>query len=232
MALRARGDTLIVDDRLAFGDRYLPVGDPSATALLALDGTDAPRRLPRQPARTLPAPPPDRWTGLIGEYGWDYNVLYILERDGRLHALIEWFYLYPLEEITPDVYAFPDWGLYHGERLVFSRDADGRATSVEAASVAFPRRDVGTEAGGTFRIEPARPVAELRAEALAASPPEETGSFRDSELVEVTTLAPDVRLDVRYATTPTTSCRRSSTTNPGSSCKSPPRMPSRELTGC
>ena len=201
VALRARGDTLIVDDRLAFGDRYLPVGDPSATALLAFDGADAPRRLPRQPARTLPAPPPDRWTGLIGEYGWDYNVLYILERDGRLHALIEWFYMYPLEEITPDVYAFPDWGLYHGERLVFSRDAEGRATSVEVASVAFPRRDVGTEAGGTFRIEPARPVAELRAEALAASPPEETGSFRDSELVEVTTLAPDVRLDVRYATT-------------------------------
>ena len=201
VALRARGDTLIVDDRLAFGDRYLPVGDPSATALLAFDGADAPRRLSRQPARTLPAPPPDRWTGLIGEYGWDYNVLYIFERDGRLHALVEWFYLYPLEEITPDVYAFPDWGLYHGERLVFSRDADGRATSVEAASVAFPRRDVGTEAGGTFRIEPARPVAELRAEALAASPPGETGSFRDSELVEVTTLAPDVRLDVRYATT-------------------------------
>ena len=223
VALRARGDTLIVDDRLAFGDRYLPVAAPgrsatasrsdapanrgdapqsSAAGLLALDAEDGPKRIRRQPLRTLPPPPPPaRWTGLIGEYGWDHNVLYILERDGRLHALVEWFFMYPLDETAPDVFAFPEWGLYHGEQLVFSRDADGRATSVEAASVVFPRRSVGTEAGGTFRIEPVRPVAELRAEALAASPPDEPGSFRDSELVEPTTLEPGIRLDVRYATT-------------------------------
>ncbi|WP_420634156.1 M15 family metallopeptidase [Candidatus Palauibacter sp.] len=46
-----------------------------------------------------------------------------------------------------------------------------------------------------------RPVEELRAEALDASPPPETGSFRESELVEVTSLEPGIRLDVRYATT-------------------------------
>jgi len=128
-------------------------------------------------------------------------VLYLLEREGRLHALIEWFFLYPLAEISADVYAFPDWGLYHGERMVFARDAAGRATSVEAASVRFDRREVGTEAGATFRITPVRPVEELRAEALAASPPGEAGPFRDSELVEVTSLEPGIRLDVRYATT-------------------------------
>ena len=126
----------------------------------------------------------------------------ILERDGRLNVIVEWFFRYPLEEISPDVYAFPDQGgLYHGEQLVFTRDASGRATSVEAASVVFVRRDIGTEAGGTFRIDPVRPVAELRAEALAASPPAEPGPFRDSELLEVTTLEPGIHLDVRYATT-------------------------------
>ena len=40
------------------------------------------------------------WRGLIGEYGWDHNTLYILEKDGKLHALIEWFFLYPLEEVA------------------------------------------------------------------------------------------------------------------------------------
>ena len=193
--VRARGDTLVVDDRLAFGTRFLREGDD----LVEL-GSPSVRRA-RQPARGLPDPPPAHWEGLIGEYGWDHNVLHILEREGRLNALIEWFFLYPLEEISADVYAFPDWGLYHGERLVFARDAGGRATSVEAASVRFERREVGTEAGGTFRITPVRPVEDLRAEALAASPPEETGSFRDSELVEVTSLEPGIRLDVRYATT-------------------------------
>ncbi len=198
--IRARGDTLIVDDRIAFGTRFLIEGD-GASAILPLDPDGRPlAALPRQPPTPRPAPPPARFLGLIGEYGPDHNILYILERHGRLHALIEWFFLYPLEEISRDVYAFPDWGLYHGEELVFSRDGTGRATSVEAASVVFARRDVGTEAGGTFRIDPVRPVEELRAEALAASPPDEAGPFRDSELVEVTTLEPGIRLDVRYAT--------------------------------
>ena len=208
--IRSRGDTLIVDDRVGFGSRFLPDGAPAPPALIPLGATGDPGDpgdpLSRQPPTPLPPPPPPHWHGLIGEYGWDHNVLYILERGGRLHALIEWFFLYPLTEISRGVYAFPDWGLYHGERLVFTREAAGsdaadRATSVEAASVVFTRRDVGTEAGGTFRIEPVRPVAELRAEALAATPPPEPGPFRDSELVEVTSIEPGIRLDVRYATT-------------------------------
>ena len=208
--LRARGDTLIVDDRLVFGPRYLRAtgGGPSTrpaptTALLPLAPNGQPGDpLTRNPPAPRPPLPPPHFDGLIGEYGRDHNVLYILERDGRLNALIEWFFQYPLTEISPDVYAFPEeGGLYHGEQLVFTRDENGRATSVEAASVVFERRDVGTAAGGTFRIDPVRPVAELRADALAASPPDEPGPFRDSELVEVATLDPGIRLDVRYATT-------------------------------
>jgi D-alanyl-D-alanine dipeptidase len=43
-------------------------------------------------------------------------------------------------------------------------------------------------------------VAELRAEAQAATPPAEAGPFRPVDLVEVTSLDPTLRLDVRYAT--------------------------------
>jgi D-alanyl-D-alanine dipeptidase len=50
-----------------------------------------------------------------------------------------------------------------------------------------------------FRITPLRPVAELRREALAAQPPAETGK-RPADLVELVTLDPTIRLDVRYAT--------------------------------
>ena len=195
MEFRSRGDTLIVDDRVSFGLQVVPDGD----ALIGLGG--APIRLERHPARPRPPAVPERWWGLIGEYGWDHNVLFILEREGQLYALIEWFFLYPLTEVSADVFAFPDWGLYHGEQLVFSRTETGRATSVEAASVAFERRNVGTEAGGTFTIDPVRPVDELREEALAASPPEESGDFSDSDLVEVASLEPGIRLDMRYAST-------------------------------
>jgi D-alanyl-D-alanine dipeptidase len=51
-----------------------------------------------------------------------------------------------------------------------------------------------------FRITPLRPVADLRQEALAATPPVEEGPFRPVDLLELTSLDPTIRLDVRYAT--------------------------------
>ena len=48
---------------------------------------------------------------------------------------------------------------------------------------------------------PQRPVPELRAEALAAQPPAESGQFRGVDLVELTKLDPTIKLDIRYATT-------------------------------
>jgi D-alanyl-D-alanine dipeptidase len=52
-----------------------------------------------------------------------------------------------------------------------------------------------------FRITPVRPVAELRAEALQATPPAEPGPFRASALVEIVTLDSSIKLDIRYAGT-------------------------------
>jgi CubicO group peptidase (beta-lactamase class C family)/D-alanyl-D-alanine dipeptidase len=148
----------------------------------------------------LPPETPEDFRGLIGEYGWDHNTLYIFEKDGILWTLIEWFYLYPLEEETKDVFRFPtEGGLYHGEKLIFKRDARGKATQVEAASVVFKRRILDGEDGQTFRIKPLKPVEELRKEAMAAKPPEEKGEFRDSDLVELAKLDPTIMIDLRYA---------------------------------
>lgn len=52
---------------------------------------------------------------------------------------------------------------------------------------------------GVFRIQPLRPVEELRREALVARPPVEHGKFRRPDLVELITLDPTVKLDIRYA---------------------------------
>ncbi len=56
------------------------------------------------------------------------------------------------------------------------------------------------DAQASFRITPVRPVAELRKEALAAQPPQETGDFRPADLVDVQKAIPGVRLEIRYAT--------------------------------
>ncbi len=189
--LKARGDTLIVDDRLAYGARLIPHGEKLHF------GDEVFVRRPNDKPQTIPR----WWEGLIGEYGWDHNTLYILERDGQLHALIEWFFNYPLQEMSPDTFLFPDYGLYHGEKLIFARDSTGQAREVEAANVVFRRRAAGgTVAGETFRIAPLKTAAELQKMALAATPPEEEGEFFESDLVELRALAPSINYDIRYAT--------------------------------
>jgi CubicO group peptidase (beta-lactamase class C family)/D-alanyl-D-alanine dipeptidase len=189
--LKSLGDTLIVDDRLAYGAKIFPAGDH-----LRL-GDDTFFRTPI----SQPTPAPERWKGLIGEYGWDHNTLFILEKDGSLQALIEWFFAYPLTEISRDTFAFPDYGLYHGEKLIFTRDENDNATHIEAASVVFKRRPVGTTEGETFRITPIKPVEELRQLALAAQPPNESGDFLKPDLLDLSTLDPTIKFDIRYATT-------------------------------
>jgi len=57
------------------------------------------------------------------------------------------------------------------------------------------------ERPNVFRITPARPIEQLRREALAAQPPQEAGEFRKSDLVDVAKLDPRIKLDIRYATT-------------------------------
>jgi D-alanyl-D-alanine dipeptidase len=51
----------------------------------------------------------------------------------------------------------------------------------------------------SFHITPQRPIAELRAAALKAQPPREQRDFRVPDLVELVTLDPAIKLDIRYA---------------------------------
>jgi CubicO group peptidase (beta-lactamase class C family)/D-alanyl-D-alanine dipeptidase len=188
--LRTLGDDLVPDDRLVHGPRITFSDGKLKFGDVTYERTPLPK----------PEPPPARWLGLIGEYGWDHDKLFILEKDGQLCALIEWFYLYPLTEESENVYKFPDFGLYHDEKLIFTRDGAGRATKVAAANVVFERRPIDGEDGRTFQIHPERPVEELRRAALAATPPAPRGEWNAPDLVDLTTLDPTIKLDIRYAT--------------------------------
>lgn len=188
---QTNGGGLIVDDVISYGPEVTATADGAL-----LIGQIAYERVGDKP----PKAPPVEWEGLIGEYGWDHDVLYILEDQGRLVALIEWFYAYPLTQLSENEFAFPNYGLYHGEKLKFQRDASGQAASVVAAEVLFQRRTVGTKSGETFKITPVRPVDELRQEAALAMPPIESGEFRQSDLVELVHLETEIALDIRYAT--------------------------------
>ena len=189
--LRSLRDHLVVDDRLSYGTPVMVLDQAIHVSAKKLDRVEVPR----------PAPVPAEWKDLIGEYGWDYDTLYILEKDGRLTALIEWYEYDPLTRVSKDDFQFPDYGLYDRERATFVRDSGGAVTAVRIGWVEFKRRQSGPGEGEVFQIKPLRPVDELRREALAAEAPKESGDFLKPDLVELVKLDPTIKLDIRYAGT-------------------------------
>jgi CubicO group peptidase (beta-lactamase class C family)/D-alanyl-D-alanine dipeptidase len=188
--LRQSGDSLIEDGRLGYGLQVTPVPK----------GIHIRDHLLERISLDQPPPIPSRWKGLIGEYGWDYDKLYIFEENAKLSALIEWFDYAPLAEVTSDVFDFPHSGLYDGEQAVFTRDASGQATQVKVSGVIFKRRSLGSIQGGIFHVSPRQPLTALTKQALAAQPPDESGEFLKPDLVDLSTLDPTIHFDIRYAT--------------------------------
>jgi CubicO group peptidase (beta-lactamase class C family)/D-alanyl-D-alanine dipeptidase len=192
MELRQLGDDLIVDGILGYGTKVTQISGGIQIGSKTLQRVQTAR----------PAGIPEKWKGLIGEYGWNHDILYVFEKEGRLSVLIEWVEYDALTQISEDVFRFPAHGLYDGERAAFTRDAaTGQATQVQVSGVVFKRRPIGEISGGIFRIAPVKSLEVLRSEALNDHPPAETGDFRRPDLVELTTLDPGIKLDIRYAST-------------------------------
>jgi CubicO group peptidase (beta-lactamase class C family)/D-alanyl-D-alanine dipeptidase len=190
--LRMLGDALIMDGSLGYGEKI------SLRENSIVIGDEEFKRVASQ----KPQPAPAQLRGFIGEYGWDHGILYVLEKDAELWAIVDWFEFEPLEQLSENEFKFPDHGLYDGERLIFSRDAKGHATQVIAGNIVFGRRNIGPEEGAEQQvIRPLRSVDALLKEALAATPPKEADQSRQSDLVDLTTLDPTIKLDIRYATT-------------------------------
>jgi D-alanyl-D-alanine dipeptidase len=144
-----------------------------------------------------PAPPKvlEDWRPIIGEYAEGSDTVSVLEEDGNLVLLF--------------------WG---GERFQLSASSDGTfetdsnlivETVANVSGIggtlsldgkSFSRLSLGAEDGGTFRITPIRDTDELLMEALEASPPEEDGDFKPSDLAELVVLDSTIALDIRYAT--------------------------------
>ena len=190
--VKADEDGWVVDDRFAAGTRIVPGQESIRMDDRVFVKQDAPR----------PSAAPAAWAGLIGEYGWDHNTLYILEEKGTpiyTHRMVSsdmnwrtWGTTGLRFRIT-DCTTMKCWSLSGGTDGVASQ------VSLEGGSV-FKRRFIEGNEGTTYRITPVRPVEELKEEALAASPPEQSGQLRQPELVDLATLDPVIRFDIRYAT--------------------------------
>ena len=163
--------------------------------------SNAPQRIAIEFAR-VPDTIPARWHGLIGEYGPDSAMRwYALEREGRMWILDHRGNYVPLAERADTLFDAPISTAVVSGPVVFRRDSTGRATMVRSGMHELPRRNIEPARGVTqLRITPVRPIDELRREALAATPPAETGSFRAPELVDITLFDATISQDIRYAT--------------------------------
>src|SRR4029079_596586 len=93
----ASAGDLITDDRLSYGQR-LRILDGN----LRVVGNDTLQRRPTPRSEVIPvanvkpSAASAEYASVTGEYGWNHDILYIREKDGKLNALIEWFFEYPL----------------------------------------------------------------------------------------------------------------------------------------
>jgi D-alanyl-D-alanine dipeptidase len=134
------------------------------------------------PTRLKPKPPPASIAVLVGEYGSGKDTIIVGERNGALFA-VERARAIPL---TP---------------AMFQTHGAAGAPTLHLGRRQLPRRAVGTEEGVTFRIIVRAPMDKLRRSALASTPPAEHEEHRASDLVELATLDPSIKLDIRYAST-------------------------------
>jgi len=169
-------------------------GDPGSDA-----GPESPTLL------AAPAPPPTAWVPLIGEYANGTDTLSVLEDNQALFVLFWKGGGQKLEAV--DDSTFQMTGSQGRLRIRWAGDQGATGTSgrrvreLVLGTRTFSRLALVPEEGETFRITLVREPEELREEALSVAPPVEEGDFLPSDLVELTSLDPTVRLDIRYATT-------------------------------
>jgi len=192
---RGKDGVWVAYDPLAIGGprRLIPAQDGT----LHNGVSDPQRREVYTRDDSVPAAMPAELGDLLGEYGWDHNVLIVYEDEQKLGVLIEWVVRDLPDRIGPDEYRFPP-GMYTADQLLFERDDDGNVVAAVVGGARFPRRPGPT--AGTFRVPVVKPVPELVEAAKSASPPKQPEGLRAFDLVDLAELDPSIQFDIRYAT--------------------------------
>ena len=189
--LRQQGDSLIVDDRHAYGPILLSDG-----LTLQYQNTLYSKRNTAVPRVT-----PPRYPDLTGDYGPPNRPITIVEQNNTLYALNGWNAAYTLTPDSENKFLFPVDGMYGGESIVFERDEAGLVTTANFANMPLARLNTSTYSKLTQTIPLEKPITNTNAP--DASPPESmTTAYgnKTSEMVDLTHVDPLFNLDIRYAT--------------------------------
>jgi len=134
-----------------------------------------------------------QWKAVIGDYGGQDGTLVLLERGGNLFVQSKQFGEIALRERGKDEFAGQvaeqfRFSLFLKEGILRESRGDVIWNHLRLDYAPHPHVTAAPE------------VETLRKAALVVSPPEEKGSFRTSDLVELATFDAAIHLDIRYAT--------------------------------
>jgi D-alanyl-D-alanine dipeptidase len=134
---------------------------------------------------------------LIGEYR-STDALTIYEAGGQLHAEGVGLHQAPLRRLTATRFAVDATPL--PKTLVqFELNPDGQAASVTVGTGRLQFKDIGEEVVQQIRAGVRSDSGQLRATALAAKPPSEPAPKRSFDLVDLASVDPSIKFDIRYA---------------------------------
>jgi D-alanyl-D-alanine dipeptidase len=149
-------------------------------------------------ADAIPGDAPTELKRLLGEYRSADAQLTVYESAGRLYADGMGLQQMPLRRLNATRFAI-DAPSASPEQLRFELDAKLRPISVDAGGTRLQFRDIGRETVQQIRSGLKADTGGLRKSALAATPPSEPAPKRAFDLVDLTTMDPGIKLDIRYA---------------------------------
>jgi D-alanyl-D-alanine dipeptidase len=157
------------------------------------------------PGLTAQAAPPDApkdLTRLIGEYRSADAKLTIYEAGGQLRADGLELHQAPLRRLAVTRFVAepaPSQPPQPRTPVQFQLDRDGQAVSVTVGSRRLQFKDIGQGVVQQIRAGVKSDSGQLRAAALAATPPAEAPAKRSSDLVDLASVDPTIKFDIRYA---------------------------------
>jgi D-alanyl-D-alanine dipeptidase len=152
----------------------------------------------RTAAEAAPTEAPRDLARLIGEYRSADAKLTIYEAGGQLHAEGVGLHQAPLRRLTATRFSVDATPL--PKTLVqFELNPDGQAASVTVGASRLQFKDIGYEVVQQIRSGVRSDSGQLRATALAAKPPTEPAPKRSFDLVDLASVDPSIKFDIRYA---------------------------------
>jgi len=155
-----------------------------------------------------PAAAPISWAPMYGEYLLGEEKLLFREDGGRFQVIfnppadgmdVKGLRIWSLDEEGTGSFLFKD--NKNISNFIFEFDKNGDSSGVSMDGKMYRRNFIEPRDGNTFKVSLEKSIEEYTKIALEATPPSQKGSFRDPDLVDVTTILDHVKLDIRYATT-------------------------------